>query len=54
MGKAQHKAKQAKGRLKETAGKLTGNPKTEIQGHVEQVEAKARQKAEESRKRGKG
>lgn len=36
------KLNQAKGALKESAGKLTGDKKTEIEGAVEKVVAKAK------------
>lgn len=36
------KLNQAKGALKESAGKLTGDKKTEVEGAVEKVVAKAK------------
>ncbi|MGK5543870.1 CsbD family protein [Streptomyces sp. URMC 127] len=50
MGKATDKAKQVKGAVKETAGRLTGNPKREAQGHIEKLEAKARESVAKVRK----
>ena len=41
------KLNQAKGALKEGAGKLTGDKKTEVEGAVEKVEAKAKDGIEE-------
>jgi uncharacterized protein YjbJ (UPF0337 family) len=35
-------AEQAKGKVKEWAGKATGDTKTEAEGHAEQVKGKAR------------
>ena len=44
------KLNQAKGALKEGAGKLTGDKKTEIEGAVEKVVAKAKDGLEDVKK----
>ncbi|GGP33387.1 CsbD family protein [Streptomyces abikoensis] len=53
MGKAKGKAKQVKGALKETTGRVTGDPKQEIRGHVEKLEGKAQETAARIKKSGK-
>ncbi|MEU1824984.1 CsbD family protein [Streptomyces abikoensis] len=53
MGKAKGKSKQVKGTLKETAGRVTGDPKQEARGHIEKLEGKAQEAAAKVRKSGK-
>ncbi|MDT0448508.1 CsbD family protein [Streptomyces hesseae] len=53
MGKAKAKAKQVKGSLKETTGRLTGDRKQEAKGHIEKLEGKAQEAAAKIRKPGK-
>ncbi|MGK5730552.1 CsbD family protein [Streptomyces sp. URMC 124] len=50
MGKGKAKAKQVKGKLKETAGDVTGNRRMEAEGRAEKVSGKAQDAAEKARK----
>jgi uncharacterized protein YjbJ (UPF0337 family) len=42
--KAKGKADQAKGRVRETVGKVTGKKSTEVKGKAEQAKGKAKEK----------
>ncbi|MFI1155103.1 CsbD family protein [Streptomyces sp. NPDC020817] len=47
--KAEAKGEQAKGKLKETAGRLTGNERLTAEGHAEQAKGDAREAKEKVR-----
>ncbi|MFF4737021.1 CsbD family protein [Streptomyces sp. NPDC001262] len=53
MGKAKAKAKQLKGTMQETAGRVTGDPKREARGHAEKLAGKAQEAASKVKKLGK-
>lgn len=44
--KIKNKAEEAKGKMKETVGELTGNERLEAEGKADQVEAGAKQAGE--------
>ncbi|WKX73582.1 CsbD family protein [Streptomyces sp. XD-27] len=48
MAKGKAKAKQAKGKIKETLGKATGDRSLQAEGQGEQLTGKAREAAEEA------
>ncbi|GHF07048.1 MULTISPECIES: CsbD family protein [Streptomyces] len=50
MGKAKAKAKQLRGTVQETAGRVTGDPKREARGHVQKLEGKAQEAAAKVKK----
>ncbi|MGK5546389.1 CsbD family protein [Streptomyces sp. URMC 127] len=50
MAKGKGKAKQIKGKLKETAGDATGNKRMEAEGRAEKVSGKVQESAEKARK----
>ena len=45
-GKANNTAEQAKGKLKESAGKVTGNESLEAEGHADQAKGNLKQAGE--------
>ncbi|MFB7788683.1 CsbD family protein [Streptomyces vinaceus] len=47
--KAEAKGEQAKGKLKETAGRLTGNERQTAEGRAEQVKGDAREAKEKAK-----
>ncbi|MCQ8772479.1 CsbD family protein [Streptomyces telluris] len=50
MGKGKAKAKQVKGKLKETTGNVTGDRRLEAEGRAEKVSGKVEESAERARK----
>lgn len=46
LDKAKNAAQDAKGKVQETVGRVTGNEDTEAEGQVEQVEADLKQRGE--------
>ncbi|MFF7726633.1 CsbD family protein [Streptomyces sp. NPDC008001] len=50
MGKAKAKAKQVKGKLKESAGSATGDKKMEAEGRAEKLSGKVQESAEKTKK----
>ncbi|MEU8540654.1 CsbD family protein [Streptomyces sp. NPDC048717] len=54
MGKAKGKAKQAKGAMKETMGKASGDTGTEVRGHVEKLAGKAEEAAADAKRKSGG
>ncbi|MET9413977.1 CsbD family protein [Streptomyces klenkii] len=50
MGKAKAKAKQVKGKLKESAGSATGDKRMEAEGRAEKLTGKVQESAEKARK----
>ncbi|UUN25572.1 CsbD family protein [Streptomyces sp. FIT100] len=51
MAKAKAKAKQAKGQMKETAGKATGDKRMQAEGRGEQMTGKAQEAMENAAER---
>ncbi|MCX4510434.1 MULTISPECIES: CsbD family protein [Streptomyces] len=51
MGKAKAKAKQAKGKMKETAGKAMGDREMQAEGRGEQMAGKAREATQDAAER---
>ncbi|WP_371484079.1 CsbD family protein [Kitasatospora sp. NBC_00315] len=49
MSKLTDKAKQVQGNVKEKTGELTGNDKLRADGRTDQVDAKARQAADQAK-----
>ncbi len=49
MDKAKNKAQITKGKVKEAAGKSTGNKKLEAKGNADQVKGKAKQVGEKAK-----
>lgn len=47
--KAKHAAEGAKGKIKETAGKATGNDRMRAEGEADQVEARAAHKVDQAK-----
>ncbi|MFE5872752.1 CsbD family protein [Streptomyces roseifaciens] len=50
MGKGKAKAKQVKGKLKETTGNVTGDRRMEAEGRAEKVAGKVQESAENVKK----
>ncbi|MGW2602362.1 CsbD family protein [Streptomyces klenkii] len=50
MGKAKAKAKQVKGKLKESTGSATGDKRMEAEGRAEKLTGKVQESVEKARK----